>query len=223
MRQVEADPALLPRMPPAAEYRIITSLLRPAMRMLFDLGVVGQEHIPGSGPVLLAAVHRSNSDVPFLGVACCRPVNFMAKRELFELPLLGPWFHRLGAFPVDRGRVDKAALAGAEAVLLQGGVLGMFPEGRIGRGGSVGQLQRGAVWLARRARATLVPVGVGGTERVLPVGGRLPRGAKVRIVFGPPFDLPDRDGRGAVDRATQDLRCAMQDVQDRANSLIRQR
>ncbi|MCE7884157.1 MAG: 1-acyl-sn-glycerol-3-phosphate acyltransferase [Actinobacteria bacterium ATB1] len=221
MRQVEADPASLPRMPPAPEYRIVTYLLGPAVRVIFDFGVVGEEHVPGSGPVLLAAVHRSNSDVPFLGVACCRPVNFMAKRELFELPVLGSWFRRLGAFPVDRDRVDKAALVGAEAVLSRGGVLGMFPEGSIGRGRSVGQLQRGAAWLARRARATLVPVGVGGSERVLPVGGRLPRSARVRIVFGPPFDLPDRGGRGAVDRATQDLRCAMQDVQDRANSLIR--
>ncbi|MCC7075690.1 MAG: 1-acyl-sn-glycerol-3-phosphate acyltransferase [Acidimicrobiia bacterium] len=220
MTKSEAAGERMPRMPPAFDYRALRALAGPLFRRAFELRVEGEANLPAHGSVVLAAVHRSNSDVPFLAAASPRPVHFMAKAELFTLPVLGRWFGRLGAFPVERGQTDKAALIGAARVLDRGEILGIFPEGRIGVGASVGSVQRGAAWLALRHGATLVPAAVGGTDRVLPPHTRFPRRGRIAVVFGSPLELPGTRGRQVVDEVTEALTRALVAVYDESRGLI---
>jgi 1-acyl-sn-glycerol-3-phosphate acyltransferase len=109
-------------------YAIVRPLASVLLRSWFRLRVTGAEQIPAQGPVIVAANHKSFLDAFFLGLSTRRKVRFMAKVELFRGPLR--WlFTRLGAFPVRRGEADREALTTARAVLDQGGVLIVFPEG----------------------------------------------------------------------------------------------
>jgi 1-acyl-sn-glycerol-3-phosphate acyltransferase len=173
------------------------------MRAWFRMRVQGSEHLPPSGPVILAANHRSNMDPVLLGAAVTRPVAYMAKVELFVWPL--GWILRLiGQFPVQRGGIDREALRQTSAVLARGGVLGLFPEGTRGDG-SFSSVHPGLAYIVLRERCPVVPVALYGTERVRRRFGWLPFASPVRIVIGPPIDLPvstvDRSSRRTASEA----------------------
>ena len=143
------------------------------------LEVEGREHVPPSGPVILAANHRSFLDVPLLVIASPRPVVFMAKRELFKNGFVAMWLREMGGFPVRREIADLRAIDTGLAVLEEGRVLGLYPEGD-------GMLPflNGAAWLALQTGATIVPCGIRGTERLQP-GQRKALRRNVRLRFGP--------------------------------------
>jgi 1-acyl-sn-glycerol-3-phosphate acyltransferase len=184
-------------------YRAAGAVIRPLMRAWFRMRVQGSEHLPPSGPVILAANHRSNMDPVLLGAAVKRPVAYMAKVELFVWPL--GWILRLiGQFPVQRGGIDREALRQTSAVLARGGVLGLFPEGTRGDG-SFSSVHPGLAYIVLRERCPVVPVALYGTERVRRRFGWLPFASPVRIVIGPPIDLPvstvDRSSRRTASEA----------------------
>ena len=188
--------------PPAAggsqrTYRVAGVVVKPLMRAWFRMRVEGAEHVPASGPVILASNHRSNMDPVLLAAAVRRPVAYMAKAELFVWPL-GPILRLIGQFPVQRGGIDREALRRTSAVLARGGVLGLFPEGTRGDG-SFASVHPGLGYIVLRERCPVLPVAIFGTERVRRRFGWLPFASPVRIVIGPPIDLPavtaDRSGR----------------------------
>jgi 1-acyl-sn-glycerol-3-phosphate acyltransferase len=188
--------------PPAAggsqrTYRVAGVVVKPLMRAWFRMRVEGAEHVPASGPVILASNHRSNMDPVLLAAAVRRPVAYMAKAELFVWPL-GPILRLIGQFPVQRGGIDREALRRTSAVLARGGVLGLFPEGTRGDG-SFASVHPGLGYIVLRERCPVLPVAIFGTERVRRRFGWLPFASPVRIVIGPPIDLPaaaaDRPGR----------------------------
>jgi 1-acyl-sn-glycerol-3-phosphate acyltransferase len=190
-------------------YRAAGMVVKPLMRAWFRMRVEGTGHIPASGPVILASNHRSNMDPVLLAAAVRRPVAFMAKIELFVWPL--GWILRLiGQFPVQRGGIDREALRRTSAVLARGWVLGLFPEGTRGDG-SFASVHPGLAYIVLRERCPVLPVAIFGTERVRRRFGWLPFASPVRIVIGPPIDLPasaaDRSGRRA---ATEALRQRLQ-------------
>jgi 1-acyl-sn-glycerol-3-phosphate acyltransferase len=184
-------------------YRAAAVVVKPLMRTWFRIRLEGAGHIPASGPVILASNHRSNMDPVLLAAAVRRPVTFMAKVELFVWPL--GWILRLiGQFPVQRGGIDREALRRSSAVLARGGVLGLFPEGTRGDG-SFASVHPGLAYIVLRERCPVLPVAIFGTERVRRRLGWLPFASPVRIVIGPPIDLPasaaDRSGRRAATEA----------------------
>jgi len=186
-------------------YRAASVVIRPLMRTWFRMRVEGAGHLPPSGPVILAANHRSNMDPVLLGAAVTRPVAYMAKVELFVWPL--GWILRLiGQFPVQRGGIDREALRRTSAVLARGGVLGLFPEGTRGDG-SFASVHPGLAYIVLRERCPVLPVAIFGTERVRRRFGWLPFATPVRIVIGPPIDLPvstvDRSSRRSASEALQ--------------------
>jgi 1-acyl-sn-glycerol-3-phosphate acyltransferase len=186
-------------------YRAAGVVIRPLMRTWFRMRVEGAGHLPPSGPVILAANHCSNMDPVLLGAAVTRPVAYMAKVELFVWPL--GWILRLiGQFPVQRGGIDREALRQTSAVLARGGVLGLFPEGTRGDG-SFSSVHPGLAYIVLRERCPVLPVAIFGTERVRRRFGWLPFATPVRIVIGPPVDLPvstvDRSSRRAATEALQ--------------------
>jgi 1-acyl-sn-glycerol-3-phosphate acyltransferase len=181
-------------------YRLAAVVVKPLMRAWFRIRLEGHEHIPERGPVILASNHRSNMDPVLLAAAVERPVAFMAKAELFVEPL--GWILRsIGQFPVRRGGIDREALRRTDAILARGAMLGLFPEGTRGDG-TFAAVHPGLAYIVVRQRCPVVPVAIFGTERVRRRFGWLPFASPVRIVIGPPIDLPqstsDRAGRRAA-------------------------
>ena len=168
-------------------YRILKPLALALMRLLFRLEVRGQEHVPPTGPVLLASNHVSVLDPPLVGGASPRVLHFMAKEELFRIPLFGRLITALNARPVRRDGSDGRALKTALRLLGEGRALLVFPEGTRGVEGRLASGKPGAGMLAVMSGAAVVPVHVSGSGRALPPGRMIPRPAKVRIRFGPPL------------------------------------
>jgi 1-acyl-sn-glycerol-3-phosphate acyltransferase len=185
---------------PERGYRIAAAVVKPLMRTWFLIRLEGHEHVPKEGPVILASNHRSNMDPVLLASAVKRPLSFMAKAELFVGPL--GWILRwIGQFPVRRGGIDREALRRVDAVLARGSMLGLFPEGTRGEG-DFAAVHPGLAYIVVRQRCPVLPVVISGTERVKRRFGWLPFASPVRIVIGPPIDLPqatsDRAGRRAA-------------------------
>ena len=170
-----------------------SELCRALLRVLFRIfnrwEVRGREHVPTSGGVLLIANHTSYADPPIVGTACPRPVHFMAKAELFRIPVLAGLIRRTHAFPVQRGAGDRAALRRAVHLLREGKVLLIFPEGTRSPDGRLMELEIGAAFIALSGRAQVVPTAIVGADHLLPRGKPILLPAKLRVSFGRPVDL----------------------------------
>jgi glycerol-3-phosphate dehydrogenase (NAD(P)+) len=169
-------------------YWAVRFVLLPSFLVYFRLRRIGSEHLPRSGPLLLAANHRSFLDPFVIGALVRRPVYYVAKRELFRRPWQARLLNALGAFPIDRGRGDEEAIATAREILARGDCVVIFPEGTRVRTGPLGAPRRGVGRLALETGAPVVPVAVIGTEEVRR-GWRV-RPRRVRIRCGAPLRFP---------------------------------
>lgn len=161
---------------------------RRLAHVAFRLDVRGLEHLPPSGPLLVAGNHVSLLDGPLVAVSVPRDVRMLAKHELY-VGALGRFLHAMGQVPVDRGQPDRRALRAALAILADGGVVGVFPEGERGSG-EFERVRDGVAYLALRSGAPIVPVACVGTAAALPLGHRLPRlGTRISVVFGRPVTV----------------------------------
>ena len=202
-------------------YRLVAGLLTFLSFVLYRPRVTGKENIPLVGPVLIAPIHRSNVDFAFTLFISPRKVFFMAKDGIFKFAPLRILLLHLGAFPVKRGSADRESMALAEEVLRRGHALVLFPEGTRKEGRAVAELRDGAMFVAARTGATVVPVGVGGSERAMPPGKKLPRPARIRIVIGEPIAPPSAEGQGRVSRSaitakSEELRAELERVYQQA-------
>lgn len=205
-------------------YRAVKAFLRLVCFAYFRVKVESASRIPDTGAVIVAPNHRSFVDFLVVGTtATRRKAFFMAKDDLWKSRLLGGFLETFGAFPVNRAGTDRLALDRAQAVLEQGELLILFPEGTRRSGPKIEQLHEGAAFLAARTGAPIVPVGVGGTSDAMPKGARVPRPVKVRLVIGNPIAAPERATGGRVARSkvhalTEELRSELQDLYDIAES-----
>ena len=191
-------------------FRLTRAVLLGLSRLLIGLRIDGLHNVPREGGVLIVSNHVCNADPVFVSIACPRPTHFMAKKELFDIPVLGWAMRKFGEFPVDRGNADRWAIRRALATVEQGIALGMFPEGTRSRSGALKQALPGAGLIALRGKVPIVPVAVIGTEK-LPLLGSKALGASwrgfrgARIVFGEPFTIPAQiDGKRVTsDKATE--------------------
>jgi 1-acyl-sn-glycerol-3-phosphate acyltransferase len=142
----------------------------------------GSHNVPLEGPLIVACNHVSYLDPPVMGCFCPRRIRYMAKKELFDVPVLGRVIRALGAYAVDRQGAAAAAVKRSLDVLQEGEAVGIFPEGRRNRTGEAAP-QLGVALLASLAKAPVVPACVLGSERAL-------RLAPIRVAFGPPMTLP---------------------------------
>jgi 1-acyl-sn-glycerol-3-phosphate acyltransferase len=191
-------------------YWVIKIVLTPILRVFVRIRVEGKEHVPRSGPVILAANHRSFLDSIFIPLVIRRRVTFVAKAEYFDDKRVAWFFRGVGQIPIRRegGSASERALQSATEVLEGGGVFGIYPEGTRTRDGKLHRGHTGVARLALRTGAPIVPVGLVGTDAVQPVDSKLPRLFKpVRICFGEPLDLRHYEGR-------HDDRLALRDVTD---------
>jgi 1-acyl-sn-glycerol-3-phosphate acyltransferase len=169
-------------------YYLVRLLFVPFFKVYFRLELIGAEHIPRKGPVILASNHRSFLDPFVIGVLQRRPVYYVAKKELFAHPAVAWWLNCLGAFPIDRGAGDAGAIGAARRVLERGDTVVIFPEGTRVRPGPLGDPRRGVGRLALETGACVVPIAVIGTESVRR-GWRI-RPHRVRIRVGLPLQFP---------------------------------
>lgn len=213
--------AVDPRIP--RWYRAARGLVRIAVRAWFRPHVMGREHVPGAGPVILAPVHRSFVDFAFSALVTDRKLFFMAKGDLWRSRPLGWLLDHLGVFPVNRDAADRASVRMAEAVLEAGQLLVLFPEGARREGAQVGELMEGAAFLSARTGATVVPLGIGGSDQAMPKGTRVPHRVQVTLVVGDPIPPAERAASGriprsSVRRASEALRAGIQDAYDAARA-----
>ena len=169
-------------------YWMLRAILVPFFLIYFRLNRVGREHLPRTGPLLLASNHRSFLDPFVIGTLVRRPVYYMAKRELFEKRWQAWLLNALGAFPVERGAGDSGAMDTARAILERGDCVVVFPEGTRVRRGPLGDPRRGIGRLALETGAPVAPVAVIGSDAVRR-GWRI-RPRKVRIRVGRPLRFP---------------------------------
>ncbi len=135
-------------------------------RMTFE----GKEHLPRSGAYVLAPVHRSYIDTPITASVTRRRVRFMGKQEVWKYRPFGWLMSALGGFPVARGTADREALKRSIAVLAAGEPLVLFPEGERKDGPIVQPLFDGAAYVAAKVGVPIIPIGIGGSARVMPAG-----------------------------------------------------
>lgn len=158
-------------------------------RIFLRLDIRGREHIPSKGGVILACNHVSNLDPIVLGVGCRRHVSFMAKQELFCLPLLGWLLRRLLVIPLKRQAADRGAIKESIRRVKRGHVVALFPEGtRVSEGEQV-SAKAGVGFLAQSLGVPVIPAFVDGTKESWPRGTKLPRPRKVSITFGEKVEI----------------------------------
>ncbi len=181
-------------------YTILKPVAVALMRWWFGLRVRGAEHVPASGPVLVVSNHQSVLDPPLVGGATARTLHFMAKAELFRIPLFGRLIRSLNAHPVRREGSDPRALKVAARLLEDGHALLAFPEGTRSRDGSLRAGKPGVGMLAVLSGAPVVPAYVAGSLEALPRGRWWPRRRKVHVSFGPALHFKPDLGPGRKDR-----------------------
>lgn len=186
-------------------------LLHAVFRVLFTLEYYGAEHIPATGPVVIAGNHPSYLDPVLISISAPRRVYFMAWDALFKVPLLGYLIHKFGAFPVRLGGGDSNAYSAALEVLQSGRILGIFPEAGRSAEGHMNPLKTGAARLALETGAPIVPVTITGAFDAWPSSRRLPWPRKITVKFHPPRhftadELERRDDKEFQQRVTAELR-----------------
>jgi 1-acyl-sn-glycerol-3-phosphate acyltransferase len=162
-------------------YDVAKAVVSAIVHTTFRFRVVGAEKVPKTGPLVIAANHISNFDPPILGVALPRPVSYMAKKELFAMPILKQLIPRLNAYPVDRKAGGTAALRASLRLLKEGRAVGIFPEGGRNVTGT-NEEKAGAAFLAAASGAPVVPAAIVGTRKLRPFG-------RVTVVFGDPIHV----------------------------------
>lgn len=181
-------------------YKTTTTFLHALFRLLFTLEYYGVEHVPDSGPVIIAGNHPSYLDPLLITLPVERRVYFMAWDQLFRVPGLGLLMRQFGAFPVRLGTRDPNAYAKALEVLEQGRALGIFPEAGRSKEGPMNPLKTGTARLAIESGAPIVPVTITGAFDAWPSSRRLPWPRKITVKYHPPMVL---DGAEAAARGEE--------------------
>lgn len=146
-------------------YSVARPVVIALMRLFYKIEVIGEDNILKDKGFILAANHQSFLDPIFMVVGLKQQVQYMAKKELFEKPVLGFLIRNLGAFPVSRGSNDTSALDKAQEIVKSGGVLGIYPEGTRSKTGKLLKAKSGTIVIASKTGADIVPAGITYTKR----------------------------------------------------------
>ncbi|MDY7024446.1 MAG: lysophospholipid acyltransferase family protein [Cyanobacteriota bacterium] len=197
-------------------YRLFKySVVNPMFRVYFRGRVHGVENIPKQGKVIVVSNHASDFDPPLLSCCMRRPVAFMAKEELFQVPVLKDAIRLYGAYPVKRGSPDRSAIRAALAALDEGWAVGLFLEGTRTPDARIHDPKLGAAMIAAKANAPLLPVCLWGTEAIFEKGSAIPRAVPVTVRIGQLLEPPPSTQRSELETVTQkcaDLINTMHDI-----------
>lgn len=202
-------------------YSITKVIAEQTLFRIIDVRHEGVERLQTAPPCIIAPVHRSNLDSVIIGVLGGRRLPTLSKESLFKIKPVAWWIAGLGAIPLDRDAADREATTAARKILDSGKPLMIFPEGTRQTGQQIGELFDGTTWIAAKTGASIVPVGIAGTEEALPHGAKFPKRVPVGVVVGEPIPMPEgRVPRSKLTELTEQMRSSLQAANDRAHELL---
>ncbi len=190
------------------------SVVRPLLHGYFKGRVYGVKEVPQRGGALVVSNHASYFDPPLLSCAMNRPVAFMAKEELFQVPGLNQAIRLYGAYPVKRGTGDRGAIRAAMEALQEGWLVGVFLEGTRTKDARIHEPKLGAAMIAAKAQVPILPVSLWGTEKILRKGSNLPRSVPVTIRIGSLIKPPSSVNREELEKVTLHCQQAIHQLHD---------
>ncbi len=176
-------------------YSIVIAVISLLARFIFRLKVSGIENIPVTGGVIIAANHLSYLDIPLLGYSLNRPANFIGKKELFTIPVVGSILRLLGGIPINREKTDRSAIREIMKKLKSGNVVVIYPEGTRSLNGRLQAGKHGVGFIVRMSCSKVVPAAIAGTDKAMPSGSWFIRPYPVTIRFGKLLDFSDNVSR----------------------------
>jgi len=190
------------------------SVVSPMLHTYFRGQIYGAQNVPQSGPLLIVSNHASYFDPPIVSNCVRRPVAYMAKEELFDIPILAKVIKLYGAYPVSRGNTDRNAIRSALEYLDKGWAVGVFLEGTRTPDGKITNPKRGALLLAAKAKAPILPVSVWGTEGILKKGSAIPRAVPITVRIGKLIDSPNSTNKEELETLTQKCATVINEMHD---------
>ena len=195
-------------------YQLVSNLfVFPIYKFVFRGQLIGRENIPQKNSYIMVSNHGSLLDPPLLGHALRRNISFMAKAELFKIPLLGFIIKACGAYPVKRGIVDKNTIKTACKKLSNDNCIGIFIDGTRQKNGRVNKPKQGAALLAFKNQKLLLPVAIVNSHRLIRFKLFIPLFSKIVIKVGEPVQPPQSSSKDDLNSVTIYL-------QDKINNLI---
>ncbi len=190
------------------------SVVSPVLHVYLRGRIYGAEQVPQEGPLVVVSNHASDFDPPILSCCMGRPVAFMAKEELFRIPVLKQGIELYGAYPVKRGSADRSAIRSALNCLLEGWAVGLFLQGTRTADARIPEPKLGAALIAAKAKAPLLPVSLWGTERIFKKGSPVPRPVPVTVRIGQVIDAPSSTDRDELQAVTHKCATAIHALHD---------
>lgn len=190
------------------------SVVSPMLHAYFGGKIYGVENVPQTGGLVIVSNHASYFDPPIVSNCVCRPVAYMAKEELFKIPVLAQAIKLYGAYPVSRGTADRAAIKYALEYLENGWAVGVFLEGTRTRDGRVHDPKRGAALLAAKAKVPLLPVSLWGSEKIVQPGTPIPRKVPLTIRIGKLIATPSSTSKEELEAVTHQCADAINTLHD---------
>lgn len=178
------------------------SVVSPMLHIYFRGRIYGAEKVPQTGALVVVSNHASDFDPPILSSCMGRPVAFMAKEELFRVPVLKDAIRLYGAYPVKRGSADRSAMRSALSYLQEGWATGLFLQGTRTPDARITDPKLGAALIAAKAKAPLLPVSLWGTQAIVKKGSSLPKPVPVTVRIGEAIDPPSSTNREELERVT---------------------
>lgn len=190
------------------------SVVSPMLHIYFQGNIYGAQNVPLSGPLVVVSNHGSYFDSPILSNCLNRPVAFMAKEELFRIPVLKQGIQLYGAYPVNRASADRSAIRAALSFLDNGWATGIFLSGTRTADGRIRSPKQGAALIAAKARVPLLPVSLWGTHRIFSKGSDLPQPVPVTVRIGQPIAPPLSPDRSQLEAVTAECAAAIHALHD---------
>lgn len=190
-------------------------IIAPTLNTYFRVRIYGTEKVPMRGKLVVVSNHGSDFDPPILSTTVRRPVAYMAKEELFQIPVLKQAITLYGAYPVKRGSADRSALRAAMAAIAEGWAAGLFLDGTRTPDGRIHDPKLGAALIAAKTQSPLLPVCLWGTHRIMRKGSAFPRSVPLTVRIGDPIPPPrstDREELEAVTRLCAERINALHDI-----------
>ncbi len=198
-----------------ASYHLLKwSIVSPALHTYWRLNIYGAENVPQSGGLIAVSNHASYFDPPILSNCVGRPVAFMAKEELFKIPVFKQGIQLYGAYPVKRQMGDRAALRAATTAIESGWIAAIFLQGTRSPDAKITDPKLGAAWIAAKAKVPLLPVSLWGTEKILIKGSALPKPVPITVRIGEVIPPPASTKKADLQAVTEQCAAVINALHD---------